>query len=492
MNRLYKNFALLTASNLLTPLFTMVLVLVISRLQGVEILGKYSLMMTVFVVGQSCVSLGLPVVITREVAKNPGDAGRYFLNACVVTFVIAGVAVGVALSGLRWTAEADLRTALSLVLLSMFPSVVTQYGEAVLLAFERASDLVVISFTESAARALVGTIVVCLGGGVAALALSLLTLRLLAGLAFLVMLHRRRVSLAGGIDRVLCAALARDVPVLGSIPIVNALYARADVFLLTSLGTWTEVGLYSAALRLVDVVRTIAPAYGRALYPVLARLQVLSAAEFAALGRRSIREILLLVLPFVLVLAGFAQPLIVGLYGQPLAGAADVLHVLAWSLIPTSLATGLAQILFAARLQAIDLRVNVIATVFIVLVGLVLVPRWGAAGAALAVLLASSLYAGLQYVFVRSAVMDPVALALLGKLAAVATTGALVSACTPAVPALAGGVIAVIAYAIAIWVTGILGRADLDRVFGLLGSLPTSAARDTVESSWRAICLRLR
>lgn len=469
MNRLYKNFALLTASNLLTPLFTMALVLAISRLKGVEILGKYSLMMTVFVVGQSCVSLGLPVIITREIAKHPDDAGRYFVSTCAVTFAIVGLALGAALVALRWTAEPDLRTALSLVLLALLPSVLTLHAEAVLLAFERARDLVAISFTETAARALVGTVLVFLGGGIVALALSLLALRLLAAGAFLVMLRQRRVVFAGGLDPALCARLARDIPVLGSIPIVNALYARADVFLLTWLGTWTDVGLYSAALRLVDIARTIAPAYSRALYPVLARLRVESTTEFAALARRSIRDIVLLVLPIVLVLSGFAQPLIVTLYGEQLAGAAGVLRILAWSLVATTLATTLAQVLFAAKLQAIDLRVNVIATAFIAVAGTLLVPRWGAPGAALAVLLSSGLYAGLQYIFVRRAVTDPAALALLAKLAAVAAAGALAMAFAPTAPMLGAGAVAVAAYAAAIWATRILGRDDVERVYDILG-----------------------
>ena len=63
--RLGRNFFYLTVSNLLSPLFSMALVLAISHLQGVEMLGKYSLLMTVFILGQACGSLGLPVIITR-------------------------------------------------------------------------------------------------------------------------------------------------------------------------------------------------------------------------------------------------------------------------------------------------------------------------------------------------------------------------------------------------------------------------------------------
>ena len=46
-----RNFAFIAVSNVLAPLFSLVLVLAISRFQGVEVLGKYSLLMSVFVFG---------------------------------------------------------------------------------------------------------------------------------------------------------------------------------------------------------------------------------------------------------------------------------------------------------------------------------------------------------------------------------------------------------------------------------------------------------
>ena len=51
-DNLHKNFLFLAVSNVLAPLFSMVLVLAIRRVQGVEILGTYSFMMTVLIVAR--------------------------------------------------------------------------------------------------------------------------------------------------------------------------------------------------------------------------------------------------------------------------------------------------------------------------------------------------------------------------------------------------------------------------------------------------------
>ncbi|HLK10808.1 MAG TPA: oligosaccharide flippase family protein [Candidatus Binatia bacterium] len=414
-----RNFVFLAASNMLAPFFSMVLVLAISRLRGVEELGRYSLLMTVFIVGQTIAGFGLPVIVTRDVAQAHGRAGAYFVGASLVSLLLVVPLLLVGEPALvRWVTGAEMGPALFVVLLTLVPSSITQAGEAVLLAFERAPDFVMINLAETTARACVGCAVVLAGHGVVAIAVVILVLRTLAAAAFVVVLRWRGVRPALRPDRGLCRDLLREVPVVGAIPVVNSIYARADVFLLSSLSTWAEVGLYSAALRLVDLARTIPPAYARSLYPVLARLRGESEAEFAREARAALRIALLIVGPLCLGLFVLAHPLVVRLFGPQLAPATTVLRVLCWTLIPLGLAITLAQILFSADRQAIDLRVNVVATAASIGLNVLLIPRLGAVGAAVAVLVTTTLYAGLQYVWVAGNITRPRALGHLARLVA--------------------------------------------------------------------------
>ncbi len=420
-----RNFAFIAVSNLLAPMFSLVLVLAISRLQGVETLGKYSLLMSVFVFCMSAAGFGLPVVLTREAAQGPQDAGRWFVNAVALSsaLVLPLVAVALGVCALR-VSDGDMALALGLTALTVLPSAVTQCAEAILLAFENARDFVVINLAETAVRAAIGTGLVLGGFGVVAIAVLLLALRVAAALVFVLALRHRGVR-GGRLDRRIVWRLAGYVPVTGLIPVVNALYARADVFLISSLGSWRDVGLYSAALRMVDLARTVTPAFARAMYPVLARLRAAGQIEYAAAARRATRNGLLLSVPIVLGLYGCAGPVIHLLFGADLAGAADILRILAWAVLPFSIAIVLAQVLFAADRQAVDLGVNLVSMAVSAGGALLLVPRFGAAGAAVAVLAASSVYAVLQYAgVVRWAA--PLALGPDLLRVAVATTAALV------------------------------------------------------------------
>jgi O-antigen/teichoic acid export membrane protein len=419
-----RNFALIAASNLLAPALSLALVLAIGRLQGVEVLGKYSLLTSLLVFGASAAGFGLPVVITREVAQAPEHAGRWFASAATLATALSlpVVALAVVACALA-TPDRELALALALACVAALPSAVTQCAEAVLLAFEHARDFVAINLSETAARAALGTWLVWQGYGIVAIAALVLALRVASVGFFVAALRRRGVAASLRPDASLARRLLGYVPVTGLIPIVNAFYARADVFLLSSLGSWRDVGLYGAALRLVDLARSIPPAYARAVYPMLARLRAGSAEEYAAAGRHAVRQGLLLGIPLALALYGSAEPVIRLLYGDELAPAASVLRVLAWAVVPVSLAIVLAQVLFAADKQGVDLGVNVTSMVASALAALVLIPRFGALGAAASVLLASTLYATLQYAGVARFV-GPLGVGPdLARLAAVAGAG---------------------------------------------------------------------
>jgi O-antigen/teichoic acid export membrane protein len=292
----------------------------------------------------------------------------------------------------------------------------------------------------------------------------LLVLRLVTAAAYVAMLRRRGVRVIVPLDRTLLRDLAAYVPVTGTIPVVNAVYARADMFMLSSLASWHEVGLYSAALRLVDLARSISPAYARALYPVLARLRAPDAhARFTAAARQALRHVLVLSLPVALALFGLAEPLIRLLYGGELLAAAGVLRVLCWAVVPLALAVTLAQVLFSANRQDVDLQVNVVGTLVSVAGCALLIPRFGALGAAIAVVLATTVYAGLEYLGTRARVAAPAVAGDLARLLGATAAAALCMALAGDAHPVAATALGLAVYAAGLLATGAVTRDELQR-----------------------------
>jgi O-antigen/teichoic acid export membrane protein len=341
---------------------------------------------------------------------------------------------------------------------ALFPTVVVAFAESVLLAFEHAEDFVVIGFAESLARALVGTLLVCLGYGIISIGLTFLVCRVAAAWATVARVRRRAPGLTLVFDRGCFAELAHQVPIVGGIPILNSLYWRLDTVFLTWMRGLVDVAYYGASTRILDITRNFPQAYARALYPVLSRLRRDDEAEFERLSRSSLLWVVVATFPLSLATSVLAARIITVLYGSAMSPAILGLQIIAWLMIPYALTSTLAQILFASGNQALDLRVNVIAVTVDTILNLVLIRQWGFVGASIAVLMSMTLHVSLQYYYVRQRVFDPAMRATFGRLAIVALACGLVALGGRQYNPFLVTLISLACYAFGLWAIGVVHR----------------------------------
>ncbi|MBI3769545.1 MAG: flippase [Deltaproteobacteria bacterium] len=459
---LLKNFSFLTASSVLMPIASMALVVAISRLGGVEMMGEYSLLLTFFFFGQTCCTAGLQILITREVARSRVKAGAYLVSGSAIGAIAATVISAILIPSFMWTVPgADVEIGLLLMAAALFPTVVVAFGESVLLAFEHAEDFVVIGFAETLIRATIGTLLVCLGYGIIAIALTFFLCRVAAAWATVHRMRRRDPELILTFDRDCFSELAHQVPIVGALPILNSLYWRLDTLILTWMRGLADVAYYSASTRILDITRNLPQAYARALYPILSRLRHEDEKEFERLSRDSLLWVVVATFPLSLTTCMLAPWIVTVLYGNAMRPAILGLQIVAWLMIPYALTSTLAQILFASGNQALDLRVNVIAVTVDTCLNLLFIRQWGFIGASIAVLISMTLHVSLQYHYVRQRVFDPAALATFARLTVVALASGLVSFGAYRYNPFLVTLVSLACYAFGLWAIGVVHRHHL-------------------------------
>ncbi len=111
--------------------------------------------------------------------------------------------------------------------------------------------------------------------------------------------------------------------------VANNVYAKIGISLLSILSNDTEVGWYSAAFNLAGLSLLVSPLVASVLLPLLSRAICRSEAEMFAIMSRSIRVILMVVLPVSLMLGLGAEVWVKTLFGASFAPATHSLRVLA-------------------------------------------------------------------------------------------------------------------------------------------------------------------
>jgi O-antigen/teichoic acid export membrane protein len=337
----------------------LILTVYIARALGPEFLGKYTLLVAYINIFQILAEAGIPRLVTREVARAPQVAGRYFWNALAVEVacsLVSAILMVAAVEILDYPADTTLM--LYLATGALPGHAVLSAGGAILQAYER-MEISTVAEVVSSVGQLVATILVLRAGyGVVGLALvkvlgfALIATVNLIAVWWLRLVGRPRLDLRFGWD------LLRQSANILLMAVFGAVLLRLDVLIITELWGEAVTGVYNAAYQLVKAFVLLVWAYADAVYPILSRLYRQGAEHIRRAVTLSFQYGMLLILPLGVGATILASPVIRLIYAdESYVGAAWALRLLIWSLLPFFGHTVLERVLIAGDRQNIASRI---------------------------------------------------------------------------------------------------------------------------------------
>ena len=373
------------------------------RYLGVEDFGRYATVGALLGIVSGLTDAGLIAVGNRELAVRGGDERQRLLRNLVALRLLI-IPIGIA-AATAFALAADYGRTLVLGVLvgglgvllvnvqatAMLPLAV-DLRQGTMTAFEVARH----ALTLLGVAALVG---------VGASLLPFFAVQVFVGLAVVAatpfVLGRRALAL--GLDRESARMLIREaLPLAGAIAL-NVVYFRVLVVLMSLLATEEETGYFGTSFRIFELL------FGLPLLVLGVALPVVSVAaeedeERLRFALQRLTEVALAAaVPIVLVLAILAEPALVLLGGEEYRPAAPVLQLQAVALLAVFLGQAWQLGLLAARRQSALVATNAAGLVLVVALGLALIPRFDARGAAVAAVIAEAVLAVLVFAFLRRA-----------------------------------------------------------------------------------------
>lgn len=406
--RILRNFAFLMGGRVLGDASFFLLIIVWSRVYGQTGIGQYSFAQGFTGFFAAFVGFGLYLFSIKEIARNKAPIavvyGRVFSLRLVLS-VVALTILSLVVPFLPFARE----FLIIIVLIGVYQVLIELVSglTAVFVAQEEAhlSALTEVSLKSIGAAA---GIAVALSGGGLVLATGMLPavtgLHLLAVFGVVVRKYGRPVlvasvsSLRGQMREALPYAASR---------FLSQAYSRVEIVLIGFLMGAGAAGIYYAAYRVVFLLTFIPGLASLSLFPRASTLYADSISEFTELYHRSLSLIVLLGLPIAAGVWLTAHDLITLIFGEEFREAASVLRLLTIMLFFTFLSRTASVFLMACDKQGDRIRGNLHATWVSVAAGLLLIPRFGIEGAAVAAVLSEAVPAVLFVVWLRPVVGWP-------------------------------------------------------------------------------------
>jgi PST family polysaccharide transporter len=166
---------------------------------------------------------------------------------------------------------------------------------------------------------------------------------------------------------------------------INAmLFKRIDIVMLSQVGGMDSVGVYAAASKPVLMIDTMAPAFLLSVFPVMSAAYIASQEKFVEISTESLKLVVMVILPLVIVLFSVADKLIPFLFGPEFSSSVPVFQVLVWMLVPGLASSTLFRAVLASNNEKVSLLFGGVKAVVNISLNLFLIPRYGALGAAIA------------------------------------------------------------------------------------------------------------
>ncbi|MFA5862693.1 MAG: flippase, partial [Candidatus Thermoplasmatota archaeon] len=379
--------------------------------------GAYSLAAALVYVFGTVANFGTENVLTRDFSRSQEEGKRTLGVVAIFRIALAAPAVGLAVLASWLLGYGTVVTSVTLVAALIIPMSVYAVYLAYFSAILRSGRVMMVNIGTQAAASAGILLVLYAGWGLLAL-VAVETAARVAGIFVIARIGRREVPLRIRWDTQRARDVLRSCFPLFLVSAVTVLYTRVVLLMLGAYLTPADVGLYSAAARLVEMLSIINVPLAATLFPLLARFAAQDRDAFELAVDRGYRFTLILILPVAVAMSVLAAPLVTLVFGPSYAPAADVLRVLVWSQVLAFAATVTTSLMIAERMEAWNLGYQSAAFAATLLLALFAIPRWGIVGAASAVVVGGILPLPL---LAASAKTRRPARFLLGSLARVAT-----------------------------------------------------------------------
>ncbi len=379
-----KNTAFLSVGEVATRVLSFALVIGIARYLGDVGLGAFAFAFAFTDLLLNFVDLGIPMYMTREIAKDKAATSSYISNVFGLRLAIAPLILitGLVVAFVINATTAQTRLILVLATAGMALNFLTDPFRTVFIAHQRTTYYSALIILERLIFALGGLAMLMTGHGLVQV-LSMFILSQFISFLTTTYVVRKRFAMFGiRLDRAIIIPTIRKSLMFWIANSLRMVYQRADILMLSAMKGFAATGWYGAAYRITEALTFIPIVVVTAVFPAFSKLHTQSKESVKAVYEKTLYYLLIAAVPMAVGLTITADRVVLFFYGQEFAASIIALKLLAWAEALIFVHYLMGFLLNSIDKQHLFTAVTAAYTAANVALNLVLIPKYGYVGAA--------------------------------------------------------------------------------------------------------------
>jgi O-antigen/teichoic acid export membrane protein len=378
----------LILAKLLSPLTSFLIIVLVARYWGEAVLGAYNTVWVWMVIFQHLSIFGICEFITREAGANKNEADKFFVHGLVLSLLFAFLCIAFMAGGVYYLDYPEtVRRSIIIVSLALPFTSIILICHALFTAFQKIVYVAFGGIIENIIFLVAGSAVVYYQLGLVQLIWALVIARAVAAVVNIGLVHNRIAKLLFQFDGEFLRKIIRPVIVFGLTGIAFQIFMRIDVIILSKLKDMAEVGLYSSASKLWEISLMMPLVFYFLSLPVVADGYRNFRTTMHDKMRVHTEKFFLMIFCVFGFGMFFANTILMTIFGEPFGNATLVLRILMIAFLIHCAEITMEMSCQAAGYQNTALKIAVIRALANILLNFLLIPFWGAVGAAFATLI---------------------------------------------------------------------------------------------------------
>ena len=334
MNQIVKNSYWLGASDVVVKVIVFFFILLVARKLGVQAFGQYSFAVSFVLLFSQFTNLGLPIFLTREIARDKGSTSRFVGGAMLFALPVAIILPFVMLI-IAQVMDYPFQTQTLVLLLGVWISIdgLTFILKSSFYAHEKMQYISLVNLSFQTLRFSLVYLIFMLGWGVLGIGGATLVASLCIFLMAIFVFFHCFGKPIFKIDLGFWMCSLKQTLPLAMLATLLGLFGKVDIIMLSLMRGAEVVGIYSAAFKLTATFIFVPAIVVQAAFPRLSQHAFKAEQHFSYLVASLLKVIVFCVVPITLTFYLFPQFIIQLVYGTSYGASSQVLLILAWTIL---------------------------------------------------------------------------------------------------------------------------------------------------------------